>query len=188
MKNKNTRRLLLVAVIAIFLHMIISSSVTLSRDTAVGDHLKMTLPATVSISHDQNLSFEYPDIFKVYTEDFSVSEIISHVDLLTGNPAIRGYVQVRHITESFSLFLEKSKAEFNHPIINFKESFPSGCINSREWEYDVDCETAGVIRARQYFSNQDGKMLIVSLLAPKDVWSARYDRMFVEIKNSTRVY
>lgn len=183
--KKNTYRLLISAVSAIFLFLLIHFS--FSYETVVDNKIYMDLPAAVFISSDSKLSFDYPDIFKAYSRDFAGGEIKYHVDLLTSNPNIHGYVEVWHTLESLDLYLERAKAAFSPSIRNFQETFPQGGSDPREWIYDVQTEQSGEIHVRQQFQKKDGDLIVISLFAPKKIWSEKYDTMFEEIRNSTKL-
>ena len=159
---------------------------SISHETVIDNTLSLTLPAAVYTSSTQDLTFEYPDIFKAYTEQYSGEDILYHVNLLTNTPEIHGYVEVWNLNEPLSVFLEKAKASFSPSIRNFKESFPSNNINLREWSYDVDSDS-GEIHGRQHFSAKDNKLIVTALFAPTNVWSSKYDSMFEEIKSSAKL-
>ncbi len=186
--NKNLVRPLKVFFIFILLAAVaITIKLSFSFSTVINDSLHMVLPAAVYISDDKELSFEYPDIFTAYSRNFSGGEILEHVDLLTENTRIHGFVEVWDIKTSLPVYLEKAKAAFSGSVKNFKESISSDNTDKVIWEYDVYSDSGAVTHVKQYFFKTDGKLIVASLFAPREEWSKKYDEMFEEIKNSVKL-
>lgn len=178
MPRKNLFRVIIiltaVAVIFLFFHAF------WQWETVLNSEVSLVLPAAVYLSPDQDLQFTYADMFHIHTQYLSGGELQYHVDLLTDRTDIHGYVEVWNTDTSLSVFLEKAKAAFSPSVKNFQESFPTDDYNSRVWEYDI----AAGIHAKQYFSQINKKLIVVSLFAPVSLWSEKYDAMFEEIRNS----
>lgn len=149
-------------------------------ETVLNQEISLVLPAAVYISPDNNLQFEYADMFRVHAAYLSGGELKYHVDLLTNRADIHGYVEVWNTDTSLSVFLEKAKAAFSPSVTQFHETFPTADYNTRIWEYEI----SEGIHAKQYFSQTDGKLLVVSLFAPVSLWSEEYNNMFSEITES----
>lgn len=152
----------------------------LQWETVLNQKVSLTLPAAVYVSPDENLQFSYADMFHISVAYLEGSELEYHVDLLTDCINIHGYVEIWNYDSSLSIFLEKAKASFSPTVKNFQETFPDTTYNKRIWEYDI----AKGIHVKQYFSQQEGKILVVALFAPQSLWSEAYDAMFEEIRNS----
>lgn len=148
--------------------------------TVLNQEVSLVLPAAVYISPDKDLQFEYADMFRAHTQYLAGSELAYHVDLLTNRTDIHGYVEVWNMDTSLSVFLEKAKAAFSPSVTQFQETFPTADYNTRIWEYEI----ADGIHAKQYFSQTDGKLLVIALFAPTSLWSEEYDAMFSEITQS----
>lgn len=149
-------------------------------ETVLNQEVSFVLPAAVYLSSDNELQFTYADLFHVHAQYLTNSELAYHVDLLTDRTDIHGYVEVWNTDTSLSVFLEKSKAAFSPSVTQFQETFPTADYNTRIWEYEI----ADGIHAKQYFSQKDGKLLVVALFAPASLWSEKYNAMFSEIAQS----
>ena len=181
--NKNIFRLFVAIISAILIFAILN--LCFSYQETINDNLSFCIPSALYISNNKKLSFDYPDILKAYSQNYSGGEIVYHVDLINETNGTHAYVQVQRLSESLYAFLEKAKAAFSASVHNFKEIFPiSGNIDVREWEYDVGDTPSKETHVRQYFSMQGNDLIIVSLFAPKNEWSKSQDSMYNEIKDS----
>lgn len=178
MCQKHLFRLLLILTATILSLMLFHS--VFQWKTVLNQEVSLTLPAAIYISPDKDLQFEYADMFRAHAAYLVDGEIQYHVDLLTDRTDIHGYVEVWQTNTSLSVFLEKAKAAFSPSVTQFQETFPTADYNTRIWEYEI----ADGIHVKQYFSQADGKLLVVALFAPTSLWSHQYDAMFSEITES----
>ena len=164
----------IVIILFLFLHSF------LQWETVLNEEISLSLPAAVYISPNQDLQFSYADLFHVHTQYLNGGELQYHIDLLTNQTNIHGYVEVWNTHTLLSVFLEKTKENFSATVKNFQETFPDSLPNTRIWEYEI----ADGIHAKQYFSQAGEKLLVVSLFAPTSLWSETYNAMFEEIRTS----
>ena len=148
--------------------------------TVINQNVSLSLPAAVYLSPDENLQFSYADLFHASTPLLSDSELEYHVDLLTDRTDIHGYVEVWKYEQSLSVFLEQAETAFSATVNHFQESFPDNTDKKRIWEYNI----AQDIHAKQYFSQQNDHILVVSLFAPNSLWTEKYNAIFNEITSS----
>lgn len=178
MPRKNLFRAIIVFTLVMLTFLFLHSF--LQWETVLNQEVSLVLPAAVYLSPDQDLQFTYADLFQIHTQYLEKKELQYHVDLLTDRADIHGYVEVWNTDTSLSVFLERTKANFSSTVKNFQETFPDGHADTRIWEYEI----ADGIHAKQYFSQKENKLIVVSLFAPTGLWSEKYNAMFEEIRTS----
>lgn len=178
MPIKNIFRIITIITAALVLTLFLD--VFLQWETILNQEVSLVLPAAVYVSPDNNLQFTYADMFHTYMLYLEDGELQYHIDLLTDRTDIHGYVEVWETGSSLSVFLEKTKASFSPTVKNFTETVPNNDYNTRIWEYDI----AEGIHVKQYFSQQQEKLIVVSLFAPTGLWSEKYNTIFEEIRES----
>lgn len=178
MPQKILFRTIIIFTIVIILFLFLHSF--LQWETVLNEEVSFSLPAAVYISPNQDLQFSYADLFFVHVQYLEGGELQYHVDLLTDRADVHGYVEVWNSDTSLSVFLEKAKGNFSKTVKNFQETFPDDSPDTRIWEYEI----ADGIHVKQYFSQKEGKLLVVSLFVPISLWSKKYNAMFEEIQTS----
>ena len=183
-RRKNIRRVFLIAAFSLIVYLILSISI--SVETTFNDDLHMIIPSSLFIADDDKYVFDNLDIFKLHMDSLKNSQLSYHVNLLTRNTDIYGYVEIWQTDEVLSICLEKSKAEFDRELSDFSETFPHGDAKLRQWQYSVKNDNNIEYRVKQYFSRKADNIVAISLFVPASEWSAKYDDLFEDLKWSVK--
>lgn len=131
---------------------------------------------------DNTFHFELPDSWSAYEESFSGEEILYHLNFVSKDKRIHGFVQVWKLSETLKQFIEKSK-ESAAGIIDFK-NFNIKEINvDGKKGYLMDYSRANqkgeYIRAYEAFiEGFSNKMYRISFFVPEKEWRDYYKILF----------
>ncbi|NLK35038.1 MAG: hypothetical protein GX301_06265 [Gracilibacteraceae bacterium] len=134
---------------------------------------------------DNTFHFELPDSWSAYEESFSGEEILYHLNFISRDKRIHGFVQVWKLSETLKQFIEKSK-ESAAGIIDFK-NFNIKEINvDGKKGYLMDYSRANqkgeYIRAYEAFiEGFSNKMYRISFFVPEKEWRDYYKILFDRI-------
>jgi hypothetical protein len=131
---------------------------------------------------DNTFHFELPDSWSAYEESFSGEEILYHLNFVSKDKRIHGFVQVWKLSETLKQFIEKSK-ESAAGIIDFKNFNIKEITADGKKGYLMDYSRANqkgeYIRAYEAFiEGFSNKMYRISFFVPEKEWRDYYKILF----------
>lgn len=137
---------------------------------------------------EKELSFRYPEAFILRELYLAGGEIRTHLALQEKNGPLHGFIQIWHIQESLTDFLQKAKNAASPSIANWDER--SLIIQGTPvtiWQYEVR-GTEETTLAQQAFLQKGSDLLVLSLYAPKDRAPKDFEQIFQTMLYSIRFH
>lgn len=135
--------------------------------------------------------FELPDTWTTYEESFKGGEILYHMNYISGDKRIHGFVQVWKLSEPLKQFIDKSK-ESAVGVVEFKHYDIKEIAADNKKGYLMDYSRANqkgeYIRAYEAFiEGFSDKAYRLSFFVPEKEWRDYYKILFDRIIHLIRI-
>ncbi len=140
---------------------------------------------------DNTFHFQLPDSWSAYEASFAGEEILYHLNFISKDKKIHGFVQVWKLSEPLKQFIEKSK-ESAVGVIDFKNFDIKEITVDNKNGYLMDYSRANqkgeYIRAYEAFiKGFSNKVYRLSFFVPEKEWKEYYRILFDRIIHSVRI-
>lgn len=140
---------------------------------------------------DNKFHFELPDTWTAYEASFTGKEILYHLNFISGDKKIHGFVEVWQLAEPLKQFVEKSK-ESAVGVVDFKYFDIKDIMADNKKGYLIDYSRANqkgeYIRAYEAFiEGFSNKVYRLSFFVPEKEWRDYYKILFDRIIHMIKI-